>query len=348
MKAIGRLVVAAVMLGSGCACARDVSLSAVLSGGNRVQVSLWSPGHLAVQQIELYRSTTQLKGTGMNTVGYPITVLRFQADTTRTELVDSMVAHNVTYYYRARMVLETDEELWSSIDSVAVPDVELGRITGSSILIDKKHYFLEIRDGGQMKKRYPVALGRKPANRKLHQDNASTPEGIYQITGEQPQATFYKALDIDYPNEIDRARYNFAKAEGLIELRGDDVPGIGGQIQIHGQGIETNWTYGCIALRNSDMDELFEHERVGVGVPVVIIGREITREDISSIQDYRTPREIKAIQRDLKELGFYSGEPDGIVGTRTRHALARFQQAHALPATCDFDTGTVRLLSQTE
>ncbi len=321
----------------------EVELGVALEGRRTVAVSLRRHGRLAVESVQLYRSTSALDGD-IDTIARPVTVLRFPDEGPEAVLVDSMVADNVSYYYRARVCRERQPDLWSNVDSVRVPDRRLGRITGSSLLVDKVHYFLEVRDGGMVKKRYPVALGASPRSRKLHMDRASTPEGIYRITGEQPDATFYKAFDIDYPNAVDRARYAFAQEAGLVEREWGDYPVIGGEIQIHGEGIGRNWTWGCIALRNEDIDELFEHDRVGKGMPVYIVGPELTREDIAAIQDYRPPQDVEAIQRSLRRLGHYRKDPDGVVGTGTRLALGRFQRAHGLAPTCDFDARTVPLL----
>ncbi len=340
---VGRLVAAAVILGLGCVCAADVQLGVVIEDSNRVEISLWHAGQLAVGSILLYRSTSPLD-RAIDTVASPVTVLRFPAGDPDPVLVDSMFAHNVTYYYRARVRRKCVGDVWSNVDSVYVPDIRIGRITGSSLLIDKLHYFLEVRDGGRMKKRYPVALGSKPRNRKLHMDRASTPEGIYRISGEQPEATFYKAFDIDYPNEVDWARYRCARDLELLPRRDGDDPVIGGEIQIHGEGIGINWTWGCIALRNEDIDELFEHSRVGKGMPVYIVGPELTRADVRSIRDYRTESESKRMQRRLKRLGYYEGKPDGVIGAGTRRALGRYQHDRGLPITCDLDARTTALL----
>jgi lipoprotein-anchoring transpeptidase ErfK/SrfK len=331
----------ALAMASGCAA--EVELDVALTDSNRVEASLRREGQLEVGSILLYRSTSPLDGD-IDTLGLPVTVLRFPAGNPDAVLVDSMFADNVTYYYRARVRGKPGEDLWSNVDSVSVPDRELGRITGSSLLVDKLNYFLEVRDGGRACKRYPVALGRRPRNRKLVMDRASTPEGIYRIANEQPQATFHKAFDIDYPNEVDRARWNLHRELGLLPAEGGDPAPIGGEIQIHGEGIGSNWTLGCIALRNPDIDELFAHDRVGKGMPVFIVGSELGRRDISSIRDYRTGGELRRIQRRLRDLGLYDREPDGVIGSGTRRALGRFQRENGLPVTCDFDARTVRLL----
>lgn len=337
-------LMACVTLGS-CA-GQEARLGVSRPEGVKVCISISAEGALPAARITLFRSTSRLQPPHPDTGASPVTVYEFAGNDSAASLVDSMLAHNVTYYYIARLTLGENKELWTNLDSAIVPDVETGTIFGSSILIDKPHYFLEIRDGGKMKKRYPIALGKDPRGRKLYQDRSTTPEGIYRVTNVQPHATYYKALDLDYPNEIDRQRYEYCKAAGLIKRDERDYPGPGGEIQIHGRGIERNWTNGCIALRNQDMDELLAHPRIGRNVPVVIVGSELTREDIFSIEDYRTGREIRAIQNKLKQLGYYSKRPDGTLGKETRLALARLQQANNLPITCDLDRRTVSLLSR--
>ncbi len=335
------------LFAAGCGQAREIGMGAKLAEAGNVQVSVWGHGQVVPEAIELYRSTSRLDVVPPDTVELPVAVLRFRPDTGRISLVDSMLAHNVTYFYRARVVLNKGQVFWSGIDSVSVPDREIGSIMGSSLLVDKIHYFLEVRDGGRMKKRFPIALGRKPRNRKLHMDRASTPEGIYQISDQQPRATFHKAFDINYPNRVDRARYAIAREAGLMTRRGG-YPSIGGGIQIHGQGIGTNWTLGCVALRNEDIDELFEHQRIGTGMPVIIVGSELSREDIRSIRDYRTEAELREIQSKLRRLGLYRRQADGVMGTATLLALGRFQHANRIPVTCDFDARTARLLAETD
>ncbi|MFO7675732.1 MAG: peptidoglycan-binding protein [bacterium] len=320
----------------------DVELSVRLADTLRVELALTCPGRLAPREVLVYRSTSRLE-PDPDTLVLPVTVLRFPApgDTGRMlNLVDSMVAHDARYFYRARLAGDREEPRWSNLDSVDTPDAELGRITGSSLLVDKLNYFLAVQCGGRTRKRYPVALGREPRRRKLHQDNASTPEGIYRIAGAQSPARYHKAFDLDYPNHADRTRYEFWRRQGGAGR------GIGGEIQVHGEGIERNWTLGCVALRNSDIDELFAHPRVGRGTPVYIVGSELSRADIESILDYRPLGEVERIQRRLRELGLYEGKVDGAVGTGTLAALAEFQRRRGLAVTGQLDARTVAALGE--
>jgi murein L,D-transpeptidase YafK len=93
----------------------------------------------------------------------------------------------------------------------------------------------------------------------------ATPEGRYRVLKKRPASKFYRALLIDYPNAEDEQRFRDAKRHGLIA----SSAGIGGLIEIHGGGI-AGMTYGCVALENPAMSELFS--LVGEGTPVTIVG----------------------------------------------------------------------------
>jgi murein L,D-transpeptidase YafK len=78
---------------------------------------------------------------------------------------------------------------------------------------------------------------------------------------------YHKALLLDYPNADDRAEFALARRRGEMPMSA----GIGGFIEIHGEGGRgRDWTRGCVALTNADMDELFA--RVPIGTPVTIVG----------------------------------------------------------------------------
>ncbi len=177
--------------------------------------------------------------------------------------------------------------------------------------------------------------------RKLHQDFATTPEGIYRVINRKLRSTFRHAFDIDYPNSTDRVRYDLLKSAGKVPAGKN----IGGEIQIHGQlrnwSLERNWTWGCIALRNEDIDELFDHNEIKVGTPVYILGEQLTREDLSLISRIWEPDKIKEIQRRLQEMDYYQGLSDGILGRQTRLALGKYQLAKGYPVTCELDSRTL-------
>jgi hypothetical protein len=158
--------------------------------------------------------------------------------------------------------------------SIEIPARSLGPVGRCRIEVDKSRYLLSVvdLDSQTICKDYPVVFGRKRLTRKLQMDNASTPEGIYTISNLQPQATFHRAYDVDYPNKVDKARH---------ELLPHDAD-IGGEIQIHGRGIHSNWTFGCVALRDEDIDELFACPAIKAGCPLWIYGGELTYADLVS------------------------------------------------------------------
>ena len=80
---------------------------------------------------------------------------------------------------------------------------------------------------------------------------------------------------INYPNEDDRKHFQIAREKGLVPHR----TGIGSLIEIHGGGKDI-MTYGCIAMNNRDIDELFNI--VKVGTPVTIVGAVSSQNRLSS------------------------------------------------------------------
>jgi L,D-peptidoglycan transpeptidase YkuD (ErfK/YbiS/YcfS/YnhG family) len=139
----------------------------------------------------------------------------------------------------------------------------------TAIVVDKLGRRLKVYDAGRLVATFHAELGVNGLKEKRHAGDKATPEGRYRITeARQNGATrYYKALLLDYPNVHDRARFASDQRLGLVPARA----GLGGLIEIHGDGGEgKDWTDGCVALRNSDMDSLFRWSQVGT--PVTIVG----------------------------------------------------------------------------
>lgn len=121
------------------------------------------------------------------------------------------------------------------------------------------------RDGKAIKT-YRVALGTEPVGAKERQGDHRTPEGEYAIDSKSKQSRFHWALHVSYPNLADRARAR--------KLRVDP----GGAIMIHGLENkyalvgalhrQTDWTDGCIAVTNAEIEEIYN--LVPVGTRVII------------------------------------------------------------------------------
>jgi hypothetical protein len=140
---------------------------------------------------------------------------------------------------------------------------------GSMILVDKMRHRCYLYRGGRAVKSYDVELGPHWLGNKERSGDKRTPEGVYKVMQKKagPSTKYHKALLINYPNDDDRRRFSAARKAGLVP-RG---AGIGGLIEIHGDGGRGyDWTLGCVALVNREMDDLYE--RVSVGTPVVIVG----------------------------------------------------------------------------
>ena len=138
----------------------------------------------------------------------------------------------------------------------------------SVIIVDKFAQKCYVYKDGKLKKEFDAELGPHWIGTKQYRGDKATPEGRYHITKKKTnhQTKYYKALLINYPNDEDKARYSANVKKGNIPRRG-----IGNLIEIHGAGGKgINWTDGCIALTNDDIDKLFE--LVSVGTPVTIVG----------------------------------------------------------------------------
>jgi len=147
--------------------------------------------------------------------------------------------------------------------------VKLSRGGKKVILVDKLAHRCMVYQNGKVVRTYEVELGMNWMGDKQRKGDKATPEGIYRITQKKDGArtTFYKALLINYPNDEDRSRFAAAKRNGSLPAKAD----IGGLIELHGLGGKgVDWTDGCVALKNDDMDSLYR--LVAVGTPVVIVG----------------------------------------------------------------------------
>ncbi len=134
------------------------------------------------------------------------------------------------------------------------------------IVVKKRERKLLLFQHGELVKWYPVDLGEIPTGPKVCQGDKKTPEGEYRIIQKKDggQTKYYRAFLLDYPNETDRIRYNRAVENGYLPKD----KGIGGLIEIHGEGKGVDWTQGCMALINSHMEELFNQIPVGTSVRI--------------------------------------------------------------------------------
>jgi len=117
---------------------------------------------------------------------------------------------------------------------------------------------LSVYQYGQWLRTYgQVSFGRVPGV-KVHEGDRRTPNGLYRIVGRRQHPRWSRFILIDYPNLSDRDDHRKALDEGIAER------GPGGEIGIHGTDkanfneLGIDWTFGCVALMNDDVDELYE------------------------------------------------------------------------------------------
>ena len=138
---------------------------------------------------------------------------------------------------------------------------------------------LQLFDGAQLIKTYHVALGANPVPPKEREGDLATPEGTYFICQKNPKSKFHLSLGINYPNAADAARGLKAglitNAEYNAILQAETAhkappwnTNLGGEIYIHGGGTATDWTWGCVALTDPEIEELYN--LVPVNTPVTI------------------------------------------------------------------------------
>jgi L,D-peptidoglycan transpeptidase YkuD (ErfK/YbiS/YcfS/YnhG family) len=138
---------------------------------------------------------------------------------------------------------------------------------GTAIVVLKENHRVDLYDNGRVIRSYSADMGYRSVNDKMRSGDAATPEGRYRVTAKKNASHFYRALALNYPNEEDRAEFARLRRAGKIP-RGASP---GSLIEIHGDGgRRKDWTNGCVALSNRDIDDLFRH--VAVGTPVTIVG----------------------------------------------------------------------------
>ena len=147
------------------------------------------------------------------------------------------------------------------------------------IVVKKAQRQLLLFSAGKLVRTYRIGLGLSPSGDKVRAGDRRTPEGEFYIFTKNERSAFYLSLGLSYPNAVHAQR---GLHDGLITraqydsimraLREKRAPPqntrLGGDIYIHGNGAQSDWTWGCMALENEDIRELFD--AVSVGTPVTI------------------------------------------------------------------------------
>jgi len=143
----------------------------------------------------------------------------------------------------------------------------LNNIVVDKVFVDKSARTLQLLSDNKMIKTYHIALGGNPVGHKQQQGDQRTPVGSYTLDYKNEKSGYYRSIHISYPNTTDKAR---AKSRGVSA---------GGDIMIHGQkngfgaldllNQQRDWTEGCIAVTNDEMDEIMAAVKVGTPIEIV-------------------------------------------------------------------------------
>ncbi|PJE34786.1 hypothetical protein CVM52_20555 [Pseudooceanicola lipolyticus] len=151
--------------------------------------------------------------------------------------------------------------------ALAVSGCSRGRVYSgppvTSIVVNKSSKRMYLLSQSEILKAYDVDLGFAPAGPKQFEGDGKTPEGTYLIDRRNPNSAFHLSLGISYPNAADIA---FAEAQGKRP---------GGDIFIHGEPNQNrklsrkeNWTAGCIAVKNKEIEEIYAMVRTGTVITI--------------------------------------------------------------------------------
>jgi murein L,D-transpeptidase YafK len=123
------------------------------------------------------------------------------------------------------------------------------------LLVDKSNHTMKAYAQNQLLKTYTVSFGENPVGHKVYEGDEKTPEGAYTINDRNPNSAYHRNLGVSYPNSADKL-----KAQQLGKSPGGDIKihgirnGLGFINKLHRL---FNWTNGCIAVTNGEIEELY-------------------------------------------------------------------------------------------
>src|SRR6185369_1786895 len=169
----------------------------------------------------------------------------------------------------------------SRVDAVSRDSSEgaLPPLVNPRIVIAKSKRTLQVFSDNKLVRTYRIALGVSPVEDKIRAGDRRTPEGEFYICQKNPKSKFYLSLGISYPNLkhaerglrdglINRRQYEQISGAIKTKRQPPQYTRLGGEIFIHGNGSQSDWTWGCVALDDKDIRELYE--AIEVGTPVTI------------------------------------------------------------------------------
>lgn len=147
------------------------------------------------------------------------------------------------------------------------PEVNKGPLLqADKVLVYKSERKLHLMKAGEIFRTYSIAIGDNPVGHKEQKGDEKTPEGKYTLDWRNSNSICYKSIHISYPNKADKL---WAQKKGVSP---------GGDIMIHGilngyewvgkDHVKQDWTDGCIAVSNEEMDEIWKSVRNGTPIEI--------------------------------------------------------------------------------
>ena len=147
------------------------------------------------------------------------------------------------------------------------PDDKLAdNIQIDNIVVYKSKREMLVFSNGQLLTTYKISLGKQPVGAKEFEGDKKTPEGIYFINDKNPNSSYHKNLGISYPNKNDIEN---AKKIGKSAGRDIKIHGLRNKMGFIGKFHRWfDWTLGCIAVTNDEIDELYKTIKIGTPIEI--------------------------------------------------------------------------------
>jgi murein L,D-transpeptidase YafK len=174
-----------------------------------------------------------------------------------------------------------DNQQNSSIDTFKTRRINVDNILRNpEVIINKSKRTLSVYSDSNLVGYYKIALGLNPTSDKIKAGDFATPEGTFYICSKNSRSKYHLSLLISYPNKeyadrglksklISQNEYNqIINAINNMKTPPQNT-NLGGDICIHGGGTNSNWTFGCIALEDKDIEDLFKFIQLGTKITII-------------------------------------------------------------------------------
>lgn len=138
------------------------------------------------------------------------------------------------------------------------------------VVVKKSQRKLELLNNGRVIREYRIALGGSPDGHKFREGDERTPIGDYFLNWRNPNSNYYKSIHISYPNERDKLvsrSLGYSNPGGMIMIHG--LPNYIQSEALRQQYANRDWTQGCIAVQNHEIDEIWAMVRDGTPIKIL-------------------------------------------------------------------------------